>query len=259
MASMFKDAIAFNQPLNDWDVSNVTIMLAMFEGASDFNQYLDNWDVRLVITMEDMFRNASSYNHPLHDWEIEQVTTPSNFLTGSNYGVSNYEKTLVFWGVNVTQNNVILGAGDLTCCNCTGRERLINEKNWQIFDGGKLCNRPYVFTIRTQAPNEVINSIGRPDFFGTFSVDWENDGVIDEVDVDFDMAGTLSHTYPKADDHQIAIYIDTWNLAISENLKEKYISIDQWGDVIWTHVEGCLLYTSPSPRDATLSRMPSSA
>ena len=24
-------------------------------------------------------------------------------------------------------------------------------------------------------------------------------------------------------------------------------------------IEGCLLYTSPSPRDATLSRMPSSA
>ena len=27
----------------------------------------------------------------------------------------------------------------------------------------------------------------------------------------------------------------------------------------WTSFEGCLLYTSPSPRDATLSRMPSSA
>ena len=26
-----------------------------------------------------------------------------------------------------------------------------------------------------------------------------------------------------------------------------------------THLGGCLLYTSPSPRDATLSRMPSSA
>ena len=26
-----------------------------------------------------------------------------------------------------------------------------------------------------------------------------------------------------------------------------------------TRIEGCLLYTSPSPRDATLSRMPSSA
>ena len=27
----------------------------------------------------------------------------------------------------------------------------------------------------------------------------------------------------------------------------------------FSHLEGCLLYTSPSPRDATLSRMPSSA
>ena len=27
----------------------------------------------------------------------------------------------------------------------------------------------------------------------------------------------------------------------------------------WTPEQGCLLYTSPSPRDATLSRMPSSA
>ena len=28
---------------------------------------------------------------------------------------------------------------------------------------------------------------------------------------------------------------------------------------IWPGIEACLLYTSPSPRDATLSRMPSSA
>ena len=28
---------------------------------------------------------------------------------------------------------------------------------------------------------------------------------------------------------------------------------------IWAEMKGCLLYTSPSPRDATLSRMPSSA
>ena len=29
--------------------------------------------------------------------------------------------------------------------------------------------------------------------------------------------------------------------------------------VVWVDNEACLLYTSPSPRDATLSRMPSSA
>ena len=31
------------------------------------------------------------------------------------------------------------------------------------------------------------------------------------------------------------------------------------GDLCAIYVDGCLLYTSPSPRDATLSRMPSSA
>ena len=30
-------------------------------------------------------------------------------------------------------------------------------------------------------------------------------------------------------------------------------------DTFVKHQDGCLLYTSPSPRDATLSRMPSSA
>ena len=33
---------------------------------------------------------------------------------------------------------------------------------------------------------------------------------------------------------------------------------DKFGEVVISH-KGCLLYTSPSPRDATLSRMPSSA
>ena len=32
-----------------------------------------------------------------------------------------------------------------------------------------------------------------------------------------------------------------------------------WDDTIWNHITACLLYTSPSPRDATLSRMPSCA
>ena len=38
---------------------------------------------------------------------------------------------------------------------------------------------------------------------------------------------------------------------------KKYIEAMGWDDLNW--LEDCLLYTSPSPRDATLSRMPSSA
>ena len=44
----------------------------------------------------------------------------------------------------------------------------------------------------------------------------------------------------------------SWLMIFNENSEEVgYLRID--GDLI------CLLYTSPSPRDATLSRMPSSA
>ena len=37
---MFHEASSFNQPLNNWNVSNVEDMRAMFEDASSFNQPL---------------------------------------------------------------------------------------------------------------------------------------------------------------------------------------------------------------------------
>ena len=49
-----------------------------------------------------------------------------------------------------------------------------------------------------------------------------------------------------------------WVQGIADPISESYVNLiptSQGG----THVNGCLLYTSPSPRDATLSRMPSSA
>ena len=50
------------------------------------------------------------------------------------------------------------------------------------------------------------------------------------------------------------LIFDAFNevLALSETNKNAKNVIDAWA-------KGCLLYTSPSPRDATLSRMPSSA
>ena len=48
------------------------------------------------------------------------------------------------------------------------------------------------------------------------------------------------------------------NMIKSRMIEEKMIILLRQGKVSkW--FSGCLLYTSPSPRDATLSRMPSSA
>ena len=38
MESMFHNAMSFNQPLDNWDLSSVTNTKEMFEGASSFKQ-----------------------------------------------------------------------------------------------------------------------------------------------------------------------------------------------------------------------------
>ena len=45
---MFQGAHSFNQPLNNWNVSNVKDMRIMFYDASSFNQPLNNWNVSSV-------------------------------------------------------------------------------------------------------------------------------------------------------------------------------------------------------------------
>ena len=59
-------------------------------------------------------------------------------------------------------------------------------------------------------------------------------------------------------------YLSGGKLEIKNNLESKFIAIHvgiYWGLGVFIikDCDTCLLYTSPSPRDATLSRMPSSA
>ena len=48
-------------------------------------------------------------------------------------------------------------------------------------------------------------------------------------------------------------------LAEIERLERVFSMFDERSALCAYRLSGCLLYTSPSPRDATLSRMPSSA
>ena len=52
---------------------------------------------------------------------------------------------------------------------------------------------------------------------------------------------------------------DTLELIASENFTSPAILEAAGGIMTNKYAEGCLLYTSPSPRDRTRSRMPSSA
>ena len=66
-------------------------------------------------------------------------------------------------------------------------------------------------------------------------------------------------TLPLMNETEILVVIETWREQLEElGKKYKWVQIfENKGTVVGC--SNCLLYTSPSPRDATLSRMPSSA
>ena len=63
-------------------------------------------------------------------------------------------------------------------------------------------------------------------------------------------------------EHIIALcdtYVEMGAEEDTENVRALYEEYGEWLDTYMGTEGSCLLYTSPSPRDATLSRMPSSA
>lgn len=55
---MFRGSLAFDQPLDKWNVSNVTTMQHMFRKTKVYNQPIDKWNVSDVTNMFNMFKDA---------------------------------------------------------------------------------------------------------------------------------------------------------------------------------------------------------
>ena len=79
MDRMFSGAVAFNQDIGNWNVSNVTNMSEMFSG-SDFNQDIGSWDVRNVTDMSLMFNSAIAFDQDVGNWTVSSVTNMSGLF-----------------------------------------------------------------------------------------------------------------------------------------------------------------------------------
>lgn len=100
MSKLFRGIKTMNEPINNWNVSNVKNMSEMFWGATDFNQPIDDWDVSNVEDMSNMFRGAKNFNQPLQSWNVIKVKNMRYMFAGAtsfnqpigNWDVSNVVK-----------------------------------------------------------------------------------------------------------------------------------------------------------------------
>jgi surface protein len=150
MTSIFENAILFNQPLSDWNVSNVTNMSNMFSGAIRFNQPLSNWErivglevstLAQVTNMSGMFSGAFDFNQDISNWDITSVTNLTNFMANkdaTNYSTTNYDALLNGWSSLFLNNYIIADFGSInyTSTGEVGRNILTDTYFWSITDGG---------------------------------------------------------------------------------------------------------------------------
>ena len=61
---MFQNSQAFNQPIGNWDVSNVTYMRFMFADATSYNQDLSSWSVDGVTQCFQFSDDTTSWTLP---------------------------------------------------------------------------------------------------------------------------------------------------------------------------------------------------
>jgi surface protein len=90
MSYMFANS-NFNGNIKDWKISSNFIginMEGMFKSTSLFNQPLNTWNVWNVSNMNSMFESASLFNQPLNTWNVNTVTH-INFSNNSVIAIIN--------------------------------------------------------------------------------------------------------------------------------------------------------------------------
>ena len=275
MAGMFWNAPKFNADISGWNVSAVTDMFGMFRDATAFNSDISGWNVSGVTDMEDMFRDATAFNSDISGWNVSSVTDMTQMLTGANGFSQNLGKWYITLdstsadlasdttvGTILPQNDWLAGSqsGAYGIAETHDHEFFeINGTSLNVKDGADYTGKTdyavnitsthpfgannhrlvdvtvtdtsmaFKTTWNTAAPNEGITIPAT----GPYDIDW-GDGTAESV------TGPKTHTYADAGNHAVTISggLTRINLGADPDNAAKLASIDQWGDMEWTTMEG---------------------
>ena len=82
ISGMFENSDAFNNggssDINNWNISNITVIDNLFNGATSFNQNIGNWNISGLNDLNSMFRNATSFDNggspDINNWDTTNIT-----------------------------------------------------------------------------------------------------------------------------------------------------------------------------------------
>jgi len=106
---MFRGCINFNQPLNQWDTSNIIRPDSLFQNCTIFNQNLSSWITSRMVTFNGMFSNCTNFNNGgsdgIRDWNTTRlgVTTAAIANLSMNsvfFNCTSFNQPLDGWSIN---------------------------------------------------------------------------------------------------------------------------------------------------------------
>jgi len=120
LSNAFLSCSVFNQDLNNWDVSNVTLFSQTFYNCSQFNGNVSTWNTANGNTMYRMFRNCSSFSGNLDSWNVGNVTQFRDMF----WGASSFRGALSAWN---TSSATSMREMFVNCPN-----DILDARNWNV-------------------------------------------------------------------------------------------------------------------------------
>jgi surface protein len=150
MSSLFNVSTNFNQPIGNWDVSNVTSMIAMLSNTA-FNQNISSWNTSSVTSFYQMFFTNQSFNQTVDTWNVSSAQD----MSGMFYNATSFLQPLANWERSTVGNTSTLG-NVLNMSNMFRGSTPFNQdiSNWNV---SKVTNMFTMFTSNALF-NQPLNS-----------------------------------------------------------------------------------------------------
>lgn len=171
---------SFNQDLSSWNTSSATSFQFIFNNADSFDQDITMWDVSSVNDMEGAFNGANNFDEDLSTWNVSSVNNMVDaFGSDAQLSTANYGSTLESWSTQNLESNVVLDAPNsfYPLSAADERQSIIDTYNWTINDAGVQISPP---TLLTPTDGNTTVFERRPEFT------WDNDeatGVYHQINI----------------------------------------------------------------------------